>query len=88
MTNAEKPRLGPVVTALEIRPPERIAVGRGTAFVIAGYAYSPKRTTKCLAVRFGDSVQPAQRFGLPGLPYPAFAGGAKGHFGPSPIWAR
>jgi glycosyltransferase involved in cell wall biosynthesis len=65
VTNAEKPRPGPVVTAVEIRPPERIAVGSGTAFVIAGYAYSPKRTTKDLAVRVGDSVQPAQRFGLP-----------------------
>ena len=65
MTSADEPRRVPVVTTLEIRPPERIAVGRGTAFVIAGYAYSPERRTRGLAVRVGDSVQAVRRFGLP-----------------------
>ena len=53
------------VAGLEIRAPERISVGRGTAFVIAGYAYSPQGPTRGLAVRVGGSVQPVQRFGLP-----------------------
>ncbi len=53
------------VAELEIEPPERIAVGRGNAFVIAGYAYSPGAATRALAVRIGDSVRPVRRFGLP-----------------------
>jgi glycosyltransferase involved in cell wall biosynthesis len=54
-----------MVTELEIRPPERIAVGRGTAFVIAGYAFSPTGPTRRLAVRVDDAVQQARRFRLP-----------------------
>jgi glycosyltransferase involved in cell wall biosynthesis len=53
------------MAALEIRPPERIAVGRGTAFVIAGYAYSPVEATRGLAVRVGRSVHSVERFRLP-----------------------
>jgi glycosyltransferase involved in cell wall biosynthesis len=55
----------PVAAEVEIPPPERIAVGRGTAFVMAGYAYSPAGPTRGLAVRVGDSLQPLKRFGLP-----------------------
>jgi glycosyltransferase involved in cell wall biosynthesis len=55
----------PAVAALEIRPPERIAVGRGTAFVMAGYAYSPAEATRALTVCVGGSEQPVRRFGLP-----------------------
>jgi glycosyltransferase involved in cell wall biosynthesis len=55
---------GPVAE-LEIEPPKRIAVGRGTAFAIAGYAYSPTAATRGLALRVGDSVRPVRRLGLP-----------------------
>jgi glycosyltransferase involved in cell wall biosynthesis len=50
---------------LEIGPPERIAVGRGSAFVVAGYAYSPAAATRGLAVSVGGSKQPVRRYGLP-----------------------
>jgi glycosyltransferase involved in cell wall biosynthesis len=53
------------VAELEIGPPERIAVGGGTAFVVAGYAYSPEGPTRGLSISVGGSVQPARRFGLP-----------------------
>jgi glycosyltransferase involved in cell wall biosynthesis len=53
------------VAALEIPPPERIAVGRGTAFAVAGYAYSPVQPTRGLAIHVGGSVHRIERFGLP-----------------------
>jgi glycosyltransferase involved in cell wall biosynthesis len=53
------------VAELEIRPPERIAVGRGTAFVIAGHTYSPDGPSRGLALSLGPSIQPVRRFGLP-----------------------
>src|SRR5215212_6634268 len=46
-------------------PPERLAVGRGTAFAIGGYAYSPAARTRSLAIRVGDALQPVARYGLP-----------------------
>jgi glycosyltransferase involved in cell wall biosynthesis len=54
-----------LVAGLDIRPPERIAVGRGNAFAVAGYAYYPREPIRALAFRVGDSVQPAERLGLP-----------------------
>lgn len=53
--------------ALEIAPPARLAVGKGTAFSIAGYCYMPERRTRALAVELGDSPQSAERFRLPRL---------------------
>jgi glycosyltransferase involved in cell wall biosynthesis len=55
----------PATSEIEIAPPERLAVGRGTAFAIGGYAYSPAGQAHSLALRIGDSVQPVARFGLP-----------------------
>jgi glycosyltransferase involved in cell wall biosynthesis len=53
------------VAELEIGPPERLGVGRGTAFAIAGYAYSPAGAATSLGVDVGGSVQRVRRFGLP-----------------------
>src|SRR5262249_7101592 len=50
---------------VEIRPPTRIAVGRGNAFVLGGWCYHPASRTRGLSVRVGDSVQRVERFGLP-----------------------
>jgi hypothetical protein len=58
-------RLDPPRWQLEIRPPDRMAVGHGNAFVIAGYAYSPAASTRELIVRVGGSTQRVDRFGLP-----------------------
>jgi len=55
----------PAVAEVEIGPPEGIAVGRGNAFVIAGYAYSPAGATRELAIRVGESRRRVDRFGLP-----------------------
>jgi glycosyltransferase involved in cell wall biosynthesis len=56
---------GPVRVRIEIPPPKRLAVGRGNAFVLGGYAYSPGRRTRELAVRAGGAPQPVERLGLP-----------------------
>jgi glycosyltransferase involved in cell wall biosynthesis len=53
------------VAGLEIQPPARIAVGRGTTFVIGGYCYHPSERTRRLQVQVGDSRQPVERFRLP-----------------------
>jgi glycosyltransferase involved in cell wall biosynthesis len=53
------------MVGIEIRPPDRIAVGRGNAFVIGGYCYDPQKRTTGLAVRIGGGSQPVERFGLP-----------------------
>ncbi len=53
------------VARLEIGPPERLAVGRGTAFVLAGHCYDRAARTRGLAVRVGGSTQPVERFRLP-----------------------
>ncbi len=54
-----------VVAELEIRPPKRIAIGRGTAFVFGGYCYHPAERTEELAIQIGDSRQAVERFRLP-----------------------
>ena len=53
------------VAELEIRPPERVAVGKGNAFVIAGYCYHRHERTEDLAIQVGDSRQEVEHFGLP-----------------------
>ncbi len=55
----------PTVVEIEIGPPERVAVGRGTAFVLGGYCYVPGERTRELHVRVGGSRQPVERFRLP-----------------------
>lgn len=56
---------GSAVAHLEIGPPGRIAVGRGTAFVLGGYCYDPAERTRELAVRIGGSRQRVEHFRLP-----------------------
>jgi glycosyltransferase involved in cell wall biosynthesis len=53
------------VAGLDIRPPERLAVGRGNAFLIAGYCYHPALRTRRLWVEVAGSRHPADRWGLP-----------------------
>ncbi len=53
------------VAGLEIRPPGRIAIGRGSAFAIGGYCYVPGEPVRDLRVTVGDSSQPVEHFGLP-----------------------
>src|SRR5215210_2171655 len=54
-----------LVAALDVHPPASIAVGDGSAFVIAGYAYHPNHPTRSLTIRVGDSVQAVERARLP-----------------------
>lgn len=53
------------VAVLEIGPPGRVAVGGGSAFVLAGHCHLPDEPTTAVAVQVGDARQPALRFGLP-----------------------
>jgi glycosyltransferase involved in cell wall biosynthesis len=53
------------VAALDISPPARLAVGKGTAFVVAGHCYHPRERTRALAIQIGDLRQPVDRFRLP-----------------------
>lgn len=53
------------IAGLEIGAPARIAVGRGTAFVIGGYCYHATERTRRLQVQVGDSRQTVERFRLP-----------------------
>ena len=54
-----------VEVALEIPPPARIAVGRGTAFVLGGYCYDRAGRTRELAVGIGGTRQRVERLRLP-----------------------
>jgi glycosyltransferase involved in cell wall biosynthesis len=54
-----------VVAELEIPPPARLAVGKGTAFVIGGYCYHPYRRTRMLEVEVDGMRQRVERFRLP-----------------------
>jgi glycosyltransferase involved in cell wall biosynthesis len=54
-----------VEARLEIPPPGRIAVGRGSAFVLGGYCYHPAGRTRALAVGIGGTRQPFERVRLP-----------------------
>jgi glycosyltransferase involved in cell wall biosynthesis len=55
----------PTIAALDISPPARLAVGKGTAFVVAGHCYHPRERTRALAIQIGDLRQPVDRFRLP-----------------------
>jgi glycosyltransferase involved in cell wall biosynthesis len=57
--------LAGTIARLDIEPPARLAVGRGTAFAIAGHCHNPAGRTRALEIRIGESLQPADRFGLP-----------------------
>ena len=54
-----------VEAGLEIPPPARIAVGRGTAFVLGGYCYHRAGRTRALAVGIGGTRQLVGRMRLP-----------------------
>ena len=54
-----------VEAGLEIGPPRRIAVGRGTAFVLGGYCYHRAGRTRELAVGIGGTRQRVERLRLP-----------------------
>jgi glycosyltransferase involved in cell wall biosynthesis len=54
-----------VVAGLEIRPPERVAVGRGSAFVIGGYCYHRHERTRRLEVEIDGRRQQVHHWGLP-----------------------
>ena len=54
-----------VEAGLEIPPPARIAVGRGTAFVLGGYCYHRAGRTRALAVGIGGARQLVGRMRLP-----------------------
>ncbi len=54
-----------LVTGLEIRPPERLALGRGNAFVVGGYCYHPRAEPRGLALEVGGERVPVAHTGLP-----------------------
>ncbi len=60
VTTSEGVRAG-----LDIRPPEQIAVGRGTAFPIAGYCYHTSRRTRGLEIEIGSRREPVDHLRLP-----------------------
>jgi glycosyltransferase involved in cell wall biosynthesis len=53
------------IAGLDIDPPASLAVGRGNAFVIAGYCYHPELRTRGLWVEVAGSRQRVDRWGLP-----------------------
>jgi glycosyltransferase involved in cell wall biosynthesis len=59
-SNAEE-----LIAKLEMGPPARIAVGKGNAFAVAGYAYHPRERIRALAIRVGGAVQPVEHLGMP-----------------------
>ena len=54
-----------VEAGLEIPPPARIAVGRGSAFVLGGYCYHRAGRTRELAIGIGGTRQLVERMRLP-----------------------
>jgi glycosyltransferase involved in cell wall biosynthesis len=54
-----------LIAKLEIGLPDRLAVGRGTAFVVAGYAYHPGADTRGLAVEVGGVRTGASHIRMP-----------------------
>jgi glycosyltransferase involved in cell wall biosynthesis len=53
------------IAELELGPPDQLAVGRGTALAVGGYAYVPGERTRGLTVEAGGDRSPIRRFGLP-----------------------
>jgi glycosyltransferase involved in cell wall biosynthesis len=54
-----------LVAGLDIPPPTRVAVGRGTAIVIGGYCYHPEAAAQGLEIEVDGRRQPAERSRLP-----------------------
>ena len=54
-----------LVAELEIELPERLALGRGNAFVVAGHAHDPAARTSSLELELDGQRQPVDRFELP-----------------------
>ena len=54
-----------LVGELEIGPPDRLAVGRGNAFVVAGYCYLPGSRTTALSLELDGERVPALHSGMP-----------------------
>ncbi len=52
------------VAGLDISPPSRLSVGKGTAFAVAGYCYHPRERTRSLWIEVGSSRQRIERFQL------------------------
>ena len=50
---------------LEIGPPERLAVGRGNAFVAAGHCYHPTRPVRGVSISVGGAEQPVSHARMP-----------------------
>jgi glycosyltransferase involved in cell wall biosynthesis len=59
------PEPGSAIAELELGPPERLAVGRGTAFAVGGYAYVPGERTSQLTIEVGPDRQRIGRLRLP-----------------------
>ena len=53
------------LAGLDITPPPTLAVGKGTAFVIAGWCYHPGERTRGLSIQIGESRQRVELFRLP-----------------------
>jgi glycosyltransferase involved in cell wall biosynthesis len=60
-----RPSSQAVVAELEILPPARLAVGKGSAFVIGGYCYHPDRRTRMLEIEVDGRRHEVERFRLP-----------------------
>jgi glycosyltransferase involved in cell wall biosynthesis len=56
---------GELRSELEIDLPEQLAVGRGSAFVVAGYCYHPRLRTRRVELEVNGERQPVDHFRLP-----------------------
>jgi len=54
-----------LISELEIGPPDRVAVGRGTAFMVAGHCYDPRARTRELCLELDGERAPALHSGMP-----------------------
>jgi glycosyltransferase involved in cell wall biosynthesis len=53
-----------VIAGLDIAPPAQLAVGRGTAFVLAGHCHHPRETIRRLEISVGGRLTPVDQHGL------------------------
>ena len=60
----EEPGETPVV-GIEIRPPARLAVGRGSAFALGGYCYEPEADTERIAIEVDGERTEVDQIRLP-----------------------
>ena len=65
MTSQPDAPLTAARVGIEIEPPARVAVGRGTAFAMGGYCYHPEQPTRALAIGVDGSRQPVEHLRLP-----------------------